>query len=149
MAWKLNDWYTQQVNAHLDKGIAIDEIDIKLCLSLFLLTPLHGEWLVDFYNHITSGAAKKIIDSGWASSEIEDATNIGLDSLTSIRPFSDIAPIMVELNESSTPFHNHAICDLKSIGYSREDVLDEEKVWGPADDRNIFDVIDEFNDEDL
>ena len=112
VAQKTNDWYTQQVSAHLHKGIAIDEIDIKLCLSLFLLTPLHGELLVDFYNHITSGAANKIIDSGWASPGIEDATNIGLDSLTSIGPLSDIAPMMVELNESSPPFHNHAICNL-------------------------------------
>ena len=55
---------------------------------------------------------------------------MGLNSLPSIDAFSDIAPMMVELNESSLPFHNHAICDLspelKSIGYSREDVSDEE-----------------------
>ena len=60
--------------------------------------------------------------------------------------------MMVELNESILSFHNHAICDLspelKSIGYARENVLDEEEeVWGSADDRNIFDVIDEFDDE--
>ena len=68
------------MSAQLHKGIAIDEIDIKLRLSL--LKPLHGEWLVDFYKHITSGAAKKIVDIGWASFGIEDAINIGLDSLT-------------------------------------------------------------------
>ena len=71
MARKFNDWYTQQVSARLDKGIAIDEIDIKLPLSLLKL--LHAEWLVDIYNHMTSGPANKIIDSGWASSGIEDA----------------------------------------------------------------------------
>ena len=76
---------------------------------------------------------------------------MGLDSLPSIDPFSGIAPMMVELNESTTPFHNHAICDLspelKSIGYSREDVSDKEEVWGPANDRNIFDANNEFDDE--
>ena len=112
------------MSAQLDKGIAINEIDIKLCLSL--LKPLHAEWLVDFYNHMTSGVAKKIIDNGWATSGIEEVINMGLDSLPSIDPFSDIEPMMVELNESSPPFHNHAICDisteLKSISYSREDV---------------------------
>ena len=66
MTRKFNDWYTQQKSAQLDKGIAIDEINIKLPLSL--LKPLYAEWLVDFYNHMTSGAAKKIINSGWASS---------------------------------------------------------------------------------
>ena len=84
MARKFNDWYTQQVSAQLHKGIAIDKIDIKLGLSL--LKPLHAGWLVDFYNHMTSGAAKKIIDSGWASSGIEDAINMGMDSLPSIDP---------------------------------------------------------------
>ena len=138
------------MSAQLDKGIAIDEIDIKLRLSP--LKPLHAEWLIDFYNHMTSGAAKKIINSGWTLSGIEDAINMSLNSLPSIDPISDIAPMMVELNESRPPFHNHAICDLspelKSIGYAREDVLDEEEeVWGSADDRNIFDVIDEFDDE--
>ena len=59
------------MSARLDKGIAIDEVDIKLSLSLLKL--LHAEWLVDIYNHMTSGAANKIIDSGWASSGIEDA----------------------------------------------------------------------------
>ena len=63
-------------------------------------------------NGLTSGAAKKIIDRGWASSGIEDAINMGLNSLPSIDPFGDIAPMMVELNESSPPFHNHAMCDL-------------------------------------
>ena len=82
MAQKFNNWYTQQVSSQLDKGIAIDEIDLKLRLSL--LKPLHAEWLVDFYNHMASGAAKKIIDSGWASSGIEDANNMVLDSLPSV-----------------------------------------------------------------
>ena len=95
---------------------------------------------------------EKIINSVWASSGIEDAINMDLDSLPSIDPYSDIAPMMAELNDSCPPFHNHAICDLspklKSIGYSRKDVSDEEEeVWGPADDRNIFDVIDEFDHE--
>ena len=55
--------------------------------------------------------------------------------MPSIDPSSGTAPMIVELNESCPPFHNHAICDLspqlKSIGYSREDVSDEEEeVWG-------------------
>ena len=78
MARKFNDWYAQKVSSQLDKGIAIDEIDLKLRLSL--LKPLRAEWLVDFYNHMASAAAKKIIDSGWASSGIEDANNMTLFS---------------------------------------------------------------------
>ena len=40
MARKFNHWYTEQVSAQLDKGVTIDEIDIKLRLSL--LKPLHA-----------------------------------------------------------------------------------------------------------
>ena len=90
------------MSAQLDKNVAIDGTDIKLRSSL--LKPLHAEWLVDVYSHMTSDAAKKIIDSGWASSGIENAVNMDLYSLPSIDPFSDIAPMMVELNESSPPF---------------------------------------------
>jgi len=133
----------------VSKGVAIDDIDIKSRLSL--LKPLHAQWTVDLYNHMTSDTAKELIDSGWASSGIKDAIDLGLNSLPSIDPFNDIAPMMIELNESP-PLHNHAICDLspetKSIGYSRDDeISDEEEVWGPAEDRNIFDVIDGFDDE--
>ena len=89
MARKFNDWYTEQVSAQLDKGIAIDDIDIKLRLSL--VKPLHASWLVDLYNHMTSGAAKDLIGSGWASSGIKDAINLGPNPLHSIDPIHDIA----------------------------------------------------------
>ena len=151
MARKFNDWYTNQVSAQLDKGIAIDEIDIILRLSL--LKPLHAGWSVDFYNHMTSGAEKKLIDSGWATSGIKDAIALGLDALPSIDPFKDIAPMLIESSDNSPPL-NHAICDItpeiKSIGYSRDDYDEEsseDEVWGPADERNIFYIIDEFDDE--
>ena len=57
MAGKFNDWDVGQVCAQLDKGAIINEIDIKLRLSL--MKPLHAGWLVNFYNHITSGAKEE------------------------------------------------------------------------------------------
>ena len=148
----------------------IDEIDIKLRLSL--LKPLHAGWLVNFYNHMTSGDAKKVIDSGWTSSGIKDAIRLGLNALPSIDPFNDIAPMMVQPNQSPV-LHNPAIFDLTpeviSIGYSRndneeedvdngdetaeqddesDDESDEEDIWGQPD-RNIFDLlINDFDDEE-
>ena len=59
MAQEFNDWYTGQVCAELDKGVIINEIDIKLRLSL--IKPLHAGWLFNFYNHMTSGAKKKFL----------------------------------------------------------------------------------------
>ena len=60
MARKFNCWYTDQISLRLEKGIPVDEIDIKLRLSL--MKPLHAEWIADFYNHITSSESKKIIE---------------------------------------------------------------------------------------
>ena len=61
--------------------------------------------------------------------------------------------MLIESSDNSPPL-NHAICDLtpeiKSIDYSRDDhdeESSEDKVWGPSDKRNIFDIIDEFDDE--
>ena len=149
MAQNFNDWYTGQVSARLDKGVNIDEIDINLLLSL--MKPLHTEWLVDFYNNTTSGTEKKVIDSGWTSSSIKDAVALGLDSLPSIGPFSDIAPL-IEIPNGSPPIPNQAVYDVssevKSVAYSRDaESSNEEEVWGPADDQNIFNVLDEFDDE--
>ena len=57
MTGKFNDWDTGQVCAQLDKGVLINEIDIKLRLPL--MKPLHAGWLVNFHNHITSGAKEE------------------------------------------------------------------------------------------
>ena len=51
-------------------------------------------WLI-FYNHMPSGAEKKV-DSGSTSSGIKDAIALGLDSLPSIDPFHDIAPMVAD-----------------------------------------------------
>ena len=92
MARKFTDWYTGQVSAQLDKGFSIDKTVIKLCLSL--MKPLHPGWQVGFYNHITFGAEKKLINSGWTQSGIKDAIALGLDSFSSINRFHEITPMI-------------------------------------------------------
>ena len=66
MSRKFNSWYTDQISLQLEKGVPIDEIDIKLHLSL--MKPLHTEWITNFYNHMATPELKKIIESGWLSS---------------------------------------------------------------------------------
>ena len=135
------------MSAQLDKGVTIDELDIKLRLSL--MKQLHAGWLVDFYNHMPSGAEKKV-DSESTSSGIKDAIALGLDSLPSIGPFHDIAPMIADPS-GSPPIPNHAVYDLspevKSIRYSTDAESSDEEVCGPADDRNILNVLDEFDNE--
>ena len=91
MSRKLNSWCTHQISLRLEKGVPIDQIDIKLGLSL--MKPLHAEWVTNFYNHITTLESKKIIKSGWLSSGVPDAIRLGLNKLPSNDPFGDIAPM--------------------------------------------------------
>ena len=131
MARTFNDWYTGQVRAQLDKGVNIDEIEIELRLSL--MKPFYAGWLVDFYNHMTSGEKKKVIDNGWTSSSIKDAIPLSLDSLPSIDPFHDIAPMIADPS-GSPPIPNHTVYgfsrEVKSIGYSRDAESSDEEVTG-------------------
>ena len=87
MSRKFNSWYTNQISVQLEKGVPIDEIDIKLRLSL--MKPLHAEWITDFYNHMTTPESKKIIESGWLFLGARDAIRLGLNKLPSIDPFNN------------------------------------------------------------
>ena len=94
---------------------------------------------------------KKVIDSGWTLSGIKDAIALDLDSLPAIDPVHDIAPMIADPS-GIPPIPIHAVYDLspevKSIGYSRDaESSDEEEVWSPEDDRNIFNVLDKFEDD--
>ena len=52
MSRKFSGWYTQQISLQLEKGVPIDEIDVKL--RLLLIKPLHAEWMTHFYNLMTT-----------------------------------------------------------------------------------------------
>ena len=59
---------------------------------------------------------------------------------------------MIADPSGSPSIPNHAVYDIspevKSIGYLRDpESSDEEEVWGWVDDWNIFNVLDEFEDE--
>ena len=47
---------------HLDKGIALEDIDISFQLTTMKL--LHANWLIDHYNQLTSPRAKDVIIGG-------------------------------------------------------------------------------------
>ena len=158
MAKKFNDWYSAQVLSELDKGTPLEEIDIKLRLSL--LKPLHAGWLLDLYNHMTSDMAKGVIESGWASSGIRDAVAMGLSKLQTIDPFDDLDPLMETSTNLEPDFQ--VVCSLTEeeigIGYSKLDNVEGEEESVEADDyewesrnetRGAFSIFDDFDDENL
>ena len=71
---KFSTWFSKQVQKHFDKGIALEDIDIRFQLTT--MKPLHANWLIDLYNELTSPQAKYVI-GGWKKSGIWDAVKLG------------------------------------------------------------------------
>ena len=71
MKRKFTEWYGSQISKALDDGVVLDDIDIKLRLSV--LKPLHASWLVELFNHMTSDNGRQIIANGWKSAGISPA----------------------------------------------------------------------------
>ena len=57
------------------------------------MKPLHGCWLIEMYNELTSARCKKVIKSGWERSGILDAITLGSKKLPKLDPFADIDPL--------------------------------------------------------
>ena len=54
---KFSTWYGNQISKQLDEGVKIDSVNVKLQLTT--LKPPHTQWVVDFYNEMTSSKGKK------------------------------------------------------------------------------------------
>ena len=152
MAKKFNGWYSDQITEQLESGKALEDVDVKLRLSI--LKPLHAGWVVDFYNYMTSADGKKLIENGWVASGIADAVRLGLKELPTLDPFSDIDPIIDD--DSTVETNLNAICSLapdEIEGYQRRDEEDDDSdsdEWeSPESPRNAFDVFENFDDEEL
>ena len=59
---KFSTWFSKQVQKHLHKGIALEDIDIRFQLTT--MKPLHANWLIDLYNELTSPRAKDVMEDG-------------------------------------------------------------------------------------
>ena len=108
MGKKFNGWYSDQITQQLESGKSLEDVDVKLRLSI--LKPIHAEWVVDFYNYMTSDDGKKVIENGWLASGIADAVRLGLKELPTLDLFSDIDPIMDE--DLTVEINLNAMCSL-------------------------------------
>ena len=150
LAKKFNGWYSQQISDELESGKSLEEIYVKLRLST--LKPLHAGWIVDLFNYMTSAEGKIIIINGWKTAGIHDALQLGSSNLPNIDPFHDIDPLV----EDGVPIETNleAVCQLEKeqldcfVTRQEEDDIceDEDDVWEP-DDGNVFDILDDFDDE--
>ena len=65
------EWYSQEIWKELESWKELNDIDIKLMLTL--LKPLHASWLINLFDCLTSQKRAEIIFSGWQSSSITEA----------------------------------------------------------------------------
>jgi len=139
MKEKFATWYAQQVKESLDRGIKIDDVDIKMPLTV--IKPLHGKWIIELYNVLTSAKGKEIILSGWRAAGILGAVEQGMDKLPTLDPFEDLEPLTTNddtaLTTKTFPESGHPEVNIRDIDSDSEyeyDLIDEE-------DRNAFDFI--------
>ena len=71
MKAKFSEWYSQQVREAIDSGKSIEDIEIKFPLSV--MKPLHGSWLIDMCNELTSENSKEVPIAGGADNPIQPA----------------------------------------------------------------------------
>ena len=78
---KFSQWFSRQINIRLENRQELDDIEVDYRLSV--LKPLHANWLISLYNHMSSPEGKETILSGWKKSGIFDAIHLGLPPLDS------------------------------------------------------------------
>ena len=139
----------EQLTEQLDNGKQIEEVDVKLQLTR--LKPLHAEWLVELFNHMT--ISKEIIMSGWKASGRIEAIKQGSTRLPSLDPFNDLDPLFAESPNTEECFDISELDEDQILTFAARDEENEsddeedDLYYPPDSDGNIFDIFD--NDEAL
>ena len=151
MKKKFTEWYSKQIANELEKGAPLDDIEVKLKLSVLKL--LHAGWLIYAYDHLTSEAGRKIIANGWQSAGITSAISKGVQELPTLDPFDTIDPLVNHADESDNHLPNmnsEEIDFFINLRGEEENSSDDE--WEMEDTgveiRNAFDMfLDDESDE--
>ena len=153
---KFSEWYSTEVSKQLANKVALEDVEIKLRLTT--LKPLHADWIIEFFNLMTTNKGNEVIRNGWLSSGITDAIRLGLKNLPSLDPFDELDPMMkeVENDAEANVLRMTAIAclsaeELEILGSKDEnensDDEEDQCEWvAPSfqsDERNAFDMFDD------
>ena len=83
-----SEWYSPQVGRQLANKVELENVEVKLKLST--LKPLQVGWIIELSNEMKLSKGAGIIKSGWLSSGIKGAVDLGLEKLPSIDPFEEL-----------------------------------------------------------
>ena len=67
-------YYSAAIQKELNNGNNIEDIEVDLKLST--IKPLHAQWLVNLFNHLTTADGKATILKGWKNSGLLDGTTV-------------------------------------------------------------------------
>ena len=95
-----SEWYAKQIKNQFSLGKKVREIKIEFRLTT--LKTVHGKWLVEYYNKITSENGSSVIINGWKAAGIYGAIKAESSGLQSIDPFEDISPLVTQHDESES-----------------------------------------------
>ena len=82
---KFTEWYSIFIAAQLDEGKAIENVEVKLKLSV--LKPLQAKWIMYVFNYLTSENCRVIIFSGLKATFISVDICSGLNGVEPLDPF--------------------------------------------------------------
>ena len=85
------EWYSQKIWKELESRKELNDIDIKLTLTI--LKPLHASWLINLHNYLTSQKGTEIIFNGWHSSDTTEAIVKDTKDPESLDPFVSVDPL--------------------------------------------------------
>ena len=146
MKKKFSEWFTMQTDQALANGQELEDVEIDY--RLLLLKPLHGKWIIDLYNHMSTEAGKSVVINGWKRSGIYDSVCLGSNSLPSLDPFADLNPLFTESTNFSentslsSLFPIELECFRNKIVEDKEDKVESGSEWG-EEDGNAFDTFQE------
>ena len=139
---KFTEWCAEKIDEGLEEGKALEDIDIKLTLTL--LKPIHGSWICDLYNYLSSSKGKSIIENRWKQAGISKAIEAGFSKLPCLDPFQSIDPLMNESNSNGLSTRAiSSICDIDEDilqGYQRVETDDDSDWEHPDYERNVLDI---------
>ena len=84
---QFSKYYCNAVKTQIDSEKQVDETDVDFHLTT--LKPLHAQWLISLYDHVTSERSAQIVKKGWEKSGISEIMN-GTVTLPPEDPFAEL-----------------------------------------------------------
>ena len=97
MKRRFTKWYSTSIPRQLDEWKVVEDIDVKLSLSI--LKPMHAERIKNFNDYLTPEEGGKIFSVSLKAAFITEATEKGSKPLDPLDPFYVVDPLTNEMNE--------------------------------------------------